>query len=99
LLIIESRWSNSWRTALQYVKATKGSCTLLNVSCTTDGLDGWQFSAGVAYYLDPAYYIFVMGSRVNNGAAARYNSMPSTQPTLNPGEDTTGVAAGIAYSF
>jgi predicted porin len=37
MFIWESRWSNTWRTAFHYVKATDGSCERLNAACTTDG--------------------------------------------------------------
>jgi predicted porin len=96
MLVLESRWSNSWRTALHYIKSTKGDCTLLNVACTTDGLDGSQISVGVAYYTDPSFYIFGLYSKLTNGSSARYNN---SSQTPNPGEDITQGSVGIAYNF
>jgi predicted porin len=96
MLILESRWSGTWRTAVHYIKASAGSCTLLNTACTTDGLDGNQIDVGVAYYLDPTVYIFGLFSKLTNGDAARYNSS-SQSPA--PGEDITQGGVGIAYTF
>ncbi len=96
MLLVESRWSSTWRTAVHYIKASAGSCTLLNTACTTDGLGGSQIDVGVAYYLDPSVYIFGLYSKLTNGAAAVYNSS-SQKP--RPGEDITQGGVGIAYTF
>jgi hypothetical protein len=96
----EARWSSAWRTAFHYVKGTAGTCQLastVNAACTTTGLDGTQISAGVAYFMDPNVYIFVLANRVMNGASAQYNPSASQKP--NPGEDMTTGAVGIAYAF
>jgi predicted porin len=96
MLVLESRWSASWRTALHYIKSTKGDCTLLNTACTTDGLDGSQISLGVAYFMDPSFYIFGLYSKLTNGTSARYNN---SSQTPSPGEDITQGSVGIAYNF
>jgi predicted porin len=96
MLVLESRWTSNWRTALHYIKSTEGDCTLLNVACTTTGLDGTQLSLGVAYYMDPSFYVFGLYSKLTNGASARYNN--SSQGPA-PGEDITQGAVGIAYNF
>ncbi len=96
MLILESRWSPAWRTSVHYIKSSAGSCTLLNTACTTDGLEGHQIDVGVAYYMDPSVYIFVLASKLTNGPAARYNS---SSQTPNPGEDITQGAVGLAYTF
>ncbi len=96
MLILESRWSGQWRTAVHYMKSSAGTCTLLNTACTTDGLDGHQIDVGVAYYMDPSVYVFVLASKLTNGAAARYNS---SSQTPNPGEDITQGGIGLAYTF
>jgi len=93
---MESRWSPAWRTSVHYIKSSAGSCTLLNTACTTDGLEGHQIDVGVAYYMDPSVYIFVLASKLTNGPAARYNS---SSQTPNPGEDITQGGVGIAYTF
>src|SRR6266540_7409660 len=96
MLILESRWSGALRTAVHYIKASAGSCSLGNTACTTDGLEGHQIDVGVAYYLDPSVYIFGLYSKLTNGASAVYNSS-SQKPS--PGEDITQGGVGIAYTF
>jgi predicted porin len=96
MLVLESRWSSAWRTALHYIKSTAGSCSLLNAACMTDGLDGSQVSLGVAYYMDPSFYIFGLYSKLTNGASARYNN---SSQTPSPGEDITQGSVGMAYIF
>ena len=99
MLVLESRWSGTWRTTFHYVKSSAGSCTLLNTNCTTDGLEGKQISAGAAYFMDPNFYLFVLASKLTNGSSARYSNVASTQPNPNPGEDITQGAVGLAYTF
>jgi hypothetical protein len=70
---------------------------VVNAGCSTDGLDGTQINAGVAYFLDPSTHVFGLFSRVKNGTAARFNNTASQ--TVNAGEDITQVAFGISYSF
>lgn len=99
-LIWEARWSGSWRTALNYGKGTAGTCQqaiLSGAGCSTNGLEGSQISAGVAYFMDPNVYLFLLFNRMTNGASSQYNSSANQKP--NPGEDITSGALGIAYTF
>ena len=96
-VVWEARWTSQWRTTLSYIKATAGSCSVVNAGCSTDGLDGTQINAGVAYFLDPSTHVFGLFSRLTNGTAARFNNTASQ--TVNAGEDITQVAFGISYSF
>ena len=99
-LIWEARWSGAWRTTINYAKGTAGSCQqaiLSNASCSTNGLEGSQVSAGVAYFMDPNVYLFLLFNRMTNGASSQYNSSANQKP--NPGEDITSGALGIAYTF
>jgi predicted porin len=93
----DARWSPSWRTAVQYIRATKGNCTRVNAVCNTDGLKGEQFGVGVAYYLSRRTYLFLMGTYVKNDFSAIYNNSNLQAP--NPGEDITLVGVGIHTSF
>ena len=95
-VVWEARWTNQWRTALSYIKSAAGSCSVVNAGCSTNGLEGTQVNAGVAYFLDPSTYLFGLFSRLTNGTSARFNN--STQ-SPNAGEDITQVAFGISYSF
>ncbi|MGZ5101883.1 MAG: porin [Usitatibacter sp.] len=93
----DARWSNAWRTSVEYIKATKGTCSLVNRSCSTDGLDGSQLQFGVAYYFSKRTYLFVMAALVRNGFSAQYNNSASQTP--NVGEDLDQYAIGISHSF
>ena len=97
LVAWDARWSDSWRTAAQYIRATKGKCTRVNAVCNTDGLKGEQFGLGVSYYLSRRTYLFLMGTYIKNDFSATFNN--SNQQDLNPGEDITQVAVGIHTSF
>ena len=93
----EARWSAQWRTAVTYVGASAGNCTLFNAGCDTTGLEGKQFSLGGSYYIDPSMYVFLIGSKIINGASARYDNVANGAPAT--GEDVTQVALGLAYTF
>jgi len=99
-VIWEARWTNQWRTALSYVKATAGSCSLVTNPCSASGLDGNLIAAGVTYSFDPSTYLFVLAARLTNGESARFsNNGSTTAQDPNPGEDIKQIAVGIAYSF
>jgi predicted porin len=97
LVAWDARWSDNWRTAAQYIRATKGKCTRVNAECNTDGLKGEQFGAGVSYYLSRRTYLFLMGTYIKNDFSAAFNN--SNLQDLNPGEDLTQVALGIHTTF
>jgi len=96
-LIWSARWSRAWRTQLEYIKAMKGSCTRVNATCSTDGLDGSQLQAGFSYYFSPRTYLFVIGAVLRNGFSARYNNSDLQAPAL--GEDITQYAIGLNHNF
>jgi predicted porin len=93
----EGRWSSAWRTAVTYVSAGAGTCSLFNAVCSTNGLEGKQLSLGLAYFLDPNFYLFTLYSKVTNGTAARYDNVSLGNPAV--GEDVTQYAVGLAYTF
>lgn len=97
MFVWDARWSQQWRTAVQYIKATAGSCSRVNAECNTNGLDGEQFGIGVAYHFSRRTYLFLMGTYVKNGYSAVYNNSNLQEP--NPGEDITQVGVGIHTSF
>ena len=96
-VIWSARWSRAWRTQLEYIKAMKGSCTRVNATCSTDGLDGSQLQAGFSYYFSPRTYLFVIGAVLRNGFSARYNNSDLQAPAL--GEDITQYAIGLNHNF
>jgi len=93
----DSRWNSQWRTALEYIKSNKGTCSLVNASCNTDGLEGSQLQFGVAYYFSKRSYIFLMGALLRNGFSATYNNSASQAPSV--GEDIDQYAFGMSHSF
>jgi predicted porin len=100
LALWEARWSPQWRTQIHYVKGTAGTCARLFVStgapCITDGLDGTQISAGVAYYFSRRSYLFFLYQQLRNGKSAMFATGSQT-PSI--GEDVTQYAVGIHHSF
>lgn len=96
-LIWDARWNRVWRTMIEYIHATAGSCARLNAACTTDGLDGTQWNFGFGYYFSRQTYLFVIGSILKNGHSARYNNEAEQTPAV--GEDIKQYAVGINHSF
>ncbi len=97
MFLWDARWSSKWRTSVHYIKADEGKCSLVNVACNTDGLDGTQISAGVAYHFTRRTYLFFMASWVKNGHSAAFN--PTANDDVNPGEDVQQIALGIHTAF
>ena len=93
----DARWSPAWRTALEYIKANKGTCSLVNRSCSTDGLEGSQLQFGVAYYFSKRTYIFAMAALLRNGYSAQFSNSASQTPNI--GEDLDQYAIGLSHSF
>jgi predicted porin len=97
LVIWDARWSNEWRTQAHYVGSTPGTCTVVGQTCSTDGLEGSQISAGVAYHFARPTFLFAMASWVRNGPSAQF--LAGQFQDVNVGEDITQYAVGIHHSF
>ena len=97
MFIWDARWSQQWRTAFHYVKATEGKCSIVAMDCNTGGLEGSQMSFGFAYHFSRKTYLFVMASLVRNGYSAVYNNSNLQEP--NPGEDIRQIGVGLHTSF
>jgi len=93
----EARWTPTFRTAVQYVKATAGKCSVVNMDCNTNGLEGQQIGIGFAYHFSRKTYLFVMGTLVKNGYSAVFNN--SNQQAPNPGEDVRQIGVGLHTAF
>ena len=93
----EARWAPNFRTAVQYVKATAGKCSVVDMDCNTGGLEGTQLGVGFAYHFSRKTYLFVMGTLIRNGYSAVFNN--SNQQAPNPGEDIRQVAVGLHTAF
>ncbi len=92
-VIWDARWTNAWRTMVEYIKSEKGSCSRVNAACVTDGLDGDQINFGFAYYFSKRTYLFAMGALLKNGSSARYNNLNLQAPSV--GEDIDTYAIGL----
>jgi predicted porin len=94
----EARWGGPWRTALQYVGAGAGKCELTGgLGCSTEGLEGKMFSAGVAYSLSRRTFIYVIGTKLINGHSAVYDNAANFSPSV--GADINQVALGISHNL
>lgn len=93
----QARWGKAWRTQLYYIRADKGSCSLVDLACNTDGLESSQWAAGAAYYFSRRTYLFFLASIVRNGYSARFNNSNQQDPSV--GEDIRQVALGLHTAF
>ena len=93
----DARWTRSWRTAIWYIKALKGSCSRVDAACSTDGLEGSQLNLGVAYYFSPQTFLYAIGAVLTNGFSARFNNEELQDPSV--GEDITQWAVGLNHTF
>lgn len=96
-VIWDARWTPSFRTQIEYIKAMAGTCARVNAACSTAGLDGWQLQYGLAYYLSKRTYLFAMGAILHNGFSATYNNSGLQAPSV--GEQITQYAVGISHSW
>ena len=88
-----------WRFAASYVGGTDGSCSLIGgANCSTDGLDGKQVSIGASYSLSRRTQIFALAAKLWNGKSARYINA-DWLADLQPGQDISQIALGIAHTF
>lgn len=94
---LESRWGGPWRTAIEWVRGNKGSCQITVGDCSTDGLTGDLYAAGVAYDLDRQTFLYALVAQLNNGASAIYSNWAASKPAR--GADITQAALGMAYRF
>jgi predicted porin len=96
---VESKWGGPWRTAIEYVQAQEGSCSLTGGGdCNTDGLKAQMVALGVAYDLDKQTFLYGVVGKLINGTSSVYNNL---QPDVDiaPGTDITQVSLGMSYRF
>ena len=87
-----------WQFAGSFVRAQKGSCSLVGGAlCTTDGLQGTQVAVGGRYNFSKRSSMFAMYAKVYNGFAARYNNLASGD--LSNGSDISQLAVGVQHRF
>lgn len=94
----EANWGGPWRSEVNYVRADEGSCTRSGgVACSTAGMRGSLFSAGVGYSLSKRTLMYGIAAKLETGASARFDNVAAFNP--NRGADTTQVAVGVSHSF
>ena len=93
----EAKWGGPWRTALEWVQGTEGSCKLTIGDCSTTGLTGDLVGGGVAYDLDKQTFLYFIAALLKNGESARYDNWAASSPAR--GADVTQAAVGMAYRF
>jgi hypothetical protein len=94
----DARWTDTWRTAIQYVQAGAGTCSLTGgVDCSTSGLKGSMLNAGVTYAFDRQTFLYFIAGRLWNGASSQYDNWAASTPAR--GADVTQAALGMSYTF
>ncbi len=94
----DARWTDTWRTAIQYVVGGEGTCTLTGgTACSTTGLKGSMLNAGVAYAFDRQTFLYVIASKLTNGTSSRYDNWAGSDPAR--GADISQAAIGMSYTF
>lgn len=90
---VEYRWTEQWRLAMNYVHGSSGQCQLTGgMSCSTQGLGGYQVSGGILYRHDKNLSLFALVADVHNRPASRYGS-------ASQGSDLMSVATGLMVNF
>ena len=94
----DARWGGPWRTAIQFLKANEGKCSLSDgANCSTTGLDATMVTAGVAYYFNRQTLLYGIFAQLNNEASARFDNWGNGSPPR--GSDITQAAIGLSYTF
>jgi predicted porin len=79
--------------------ASRGRCVKAgNLPCTTNGLNGMQWSAGYTFSPAKTLDIYAAYYEMRTGRSATYGLFPAVVP-LAPGSDTHGFGLGIMYIF
>ena len=79
--------------------ATAGRCTLVGgATCTTNGLNGRQWSIGYSYSPTKTIDFFAAYYEMNNGRSGTYALFPPVVPVA-PGVTSRGFGVGILYVF
>jgi predicted porin len=94
----DAAFGGPWRFAAQYVRGNQGACTLTGgAACSTDGLTGYMMNVGVRYRFDSQTFVYLIGSKLNNGPSARYDNWAASSPAR--GADILQTALGLSYTF
>jgi predicted porin len=101
-----STWAIGWdggfggplRLAVQFIRGNEGNCSLTGgVGCSTTGLTGSLLNAGVRWRFDRQTFVYLIGSKLQNGPSARYDNWANADPAR--GADILQFALGASYTF
>lgn len=82
-----------------YGVANEGRCTTVgNLPCTTNGLNGAQFSVGYTFSPSKSFDIYGGFYGMTNGRSGRYGLFPPVAP-IAPGSTTQAFGVGFLYTF
>lgn len=82
-----------------YGVANEGRCTTVgNLPCTTNGLNGAQYSVGYTFSPSKQFDIYGGFYGMVNGRSGRYGLFPPVAP-LAPGSTTQAFGVGFLYTF
>jgi predicted porin len=94
----DARWGGPWRTAIQFLKANEGKCSVSDGSdCSTEGLGATMVTAGVAYYFNRQTLLYGIAAQLRNDKSARFDNWGNGSPFR--GADLTQAAVGLSYTF
>src|SRR5438309_5349418 len=62
----ESSWGGPWRTAIEWVRGSQGTCRVTIGDCSTAGLKSDLYGGGVAYDLDKQSFLYVLGAQLKH---------------------------------
>jgi len=95
----DARWTDTWRTGVQYVQAGAGTCTLAGttIGCNTTGLKGKMLNGGVTFSFDRQTFLYFIAGKLWNDASAQYDNWAPSNPAR--GADITQAAVGMSYTF
>jgi predicted porin len=86
------------RLAVQLLRGQEGNCSVTGgIGCSTAGLTGTMLNAGVRWRFDRQTFVYVIGSKLQNGPSARYDNWSAADPAR--GADVLQGAIGLSYTF
>ena len=96
---VQQRFLGAHRVFGSFGMATAGRCTVVGGgACTTNGLDGLQWSIGYTFSPAPTVDIYASIYEMRNGRSGTYGLFPFIVP-VEPGTTTRGFGLGFLYMF
>jgi predicted porin len=96
---VQQRLFGAHRVWGSFGVAGAGRCTVVGGgACTTNGLNGLQWSVGYTFSLAETVDVYASYYEMRNGRSATYGLFPFIVP-VEPGSTTRGLGLGILYMF